>query len=58
MGRLLETLQKAYRYVHLADPDIGTQELANLLCDELCEIMGDEGFKGWLQALMENDNAI
>ncbi len=45
---LLNAVQKAYRKHHLNDPNIGWEELSDILFNSLCEVMTDKGFQSWL----------
>jgi len=47
ISRTKAALQLAYRFHHMGDPDVGSNELGDALCDALCELMGDEGFQEW-----------
>jgi hypothetical protein len=40
-------LQQAYRFHHLGDDSVGSNELADDLADILCELMGDKAFHAW-----------
>ena len=44
---LLNACQKAYQKWHLSDPEIGSSELSDILCNALCNAMGDAGFIAW-----------
>lgn len=44
-----EAIKAAYRKHVLADPAIGWDELADILCNTLCELLGDEGFQEFLR---------
>ena len=43
-----EALKTAYRKHVRGDEDIGWDELGDILCNALCNIMGDEAFQEWL----------
>lgn len=49
--RLLSALQMAYRKHHCGDDSIGWNELSDVMCDSLCEVMGDEGFQRWVDSI-------
>jgi hypothetical protein len=48
---LLDAAQWAYRKHHLNDDTMGWDELGNLLCNVLCDVMGDDGFVNWKEAI-------
>ena len=43
-----EALKMAYRKHHMSDEGIGWTQLSDVLCNALCEILGDKGFQNWL----------
>ena len=45
---LIYTVKLAYRKHHLGDSSIGWGELSDILCDTLCESMGDNEFQEWV----------
>jgi len=48
-GSALPSLQAAYRKHCLNDESIGWDELGSMLCDALCEIMGDDEYQKWIK---------
>ena len=48
-------LQAAYRKHHLGHDHIGWDELGGILCDVLCEVMGDTEFQLWLTSFQNNE---
>ena len=48
--RLRSAAQFAYRKHHLDDPNIGWDELSDILYTALCESMGDNEFVKWIDA--------
>ena len=48
--RLRDAAQFAYRKHHLDDPNIGWDELSDILYTALCESMGDNEFVKWIEA--------
>lgn len=48
--RLLNACKMAYRKHHLCDDSIGWDELSEVLCNVLCEVMGDEEFQEWIKS--------
>ncbi len=48
--KLLELVQAVYRKHHLSDDTFGWGELGDMLCDGLCEIMGDKKFQEWVSS--------
>jgi hypothetical protein len=47
---LVPALKKAYRKHVQNDDRIGWNELGDVLCDALCEGIGDKGFQEWLSS--------
>jgi hypothetical protein len=47
----LEALKMAYLKHALSDDSIGWEELTVILCDALCNEMGDEEFSNWLREM-------
>lgn len=47
-GELLEAVKLAYRKHHLGDDSIGWDELSQSLMNPLCNVLGDEGFRKFL----------
>ena len=50
---LRSAAQFAYRKHHLDDPNIGWDELSDILYTALCESMGDNEFVKWIDAAKE-----
>jgi hypothetical protein len=48
-GSLLHAVQSAYHKHHLGDDSIGWDELSDIMCDALCNEMGNVGFQKWLK---------
>lgn len=46
---LLHAVQEAYKKHYLGWDSIGWDELSEILLNALCEAMGDDGFKQWLE---------
>lgn len=46
---LLEACKMAYRKHHLLDKSIGWEELSDVLCDAICNEIGDDDFVIWLE---------
>lgn len=44
-----EALKMAYRKHHMGDEGIGWTQLSDVLCNALCEVLGDRGFQEWLE---------
>lgn len=53
---LCELVKLVYRKHHLGDETIGWNELSDMLCDGLCNTMGDTIFQEWLQSLKSSPN--
>jgi len=47
-GKVIDVLKMVYRKHCLADDSIGWIELEHILCNTLCEMMGDREFQEWL----------
>jgi hypothetical protein len=47
LNNAIYTLKLCYRKHHFEDVTIGWDELADMLCDTLCELMGDKEFQQW-----------
>jgi hypothetical protein len=45
---LLRVLQAAYLKHHVGIDDVGWNKLSDMMCDALCEAMGDRDFQEWL----------
>lgn len=45
---LLKALQSAYLKHQKGDESIGWEELGDIMCNALAEVMGDNGFCEWL----------
>lgn len=52
---LLKACQLAYRKHVLNDPVIGWDELGDFLLDAICNEIGDDGYKLWLQQVNSAD---
>lgn len=48
-NELLEAVKMAYRKHHLDDPDIGWEELSDILHNAICNEIGDDGYCDWLE---------
>ena len=48
-NEVLSTLKKAYLKHHLNNQEIGWNELDDMMCDTLCNSMGDKEFSKWLE---------
>ena len=46
--QITEALKSAYKKHVLNDESIGWNELSDILCNALCEQIGDSGFQQWL----------
>jgi hypothetical protein len=44
----LDVLKAAYLKHHVGVDDIGWEKLSDMMCNALCEIMGDRQFQEWL----------
>ena len=49
--RYLKMMKLFYRKHHIGDESVGWEELGDMLCNTLCNILGDDGFQKWLQSL-------
>jgi len=47
-GGTLKVLQSAYLYHCLDDDEIGSEELGDMLLDEICNIMGNDAYQKWV----------
>ncbi len=45
----LDALKAAYKKHVLMHDDIGWSELGDMLCDSICNLIGDDGFVKWLE---------
>lgn len=52
--RLLHAVLCAYAKHHLEHPDIGWEQLTDILRDAICEEIGDEAFCKWLETMSAN----
>jgi hypothetical protein len=50
-----EALKLAYRFHHLQDPEVGSNELSDALCAALCQVVGDKGFQEWSEEVCPSD---
>lgn len=48
---LLEAVKMAYRKHHLGDDSIGWEELSNILCNAICNTIGNESYCQWVDSL-------
>jgi hypothetical protein len=48
LAKATNALKMAYRKHHLSDDSIGWTQLSDVLCDALCDLLGDTGFENWL----------
>lgn len=56
--RLLHAVLCAYAKHHLEHPDIGWEQLADILRDAICEEIGDDAFCKWLETMSANTEAV
>lgn len=49
-AQVIEALKLAYRKHHLNDDSIGWSELSDIMCDALCEALGDDAFQRWIES--------
>ena len=49
--RLLHALLCAYAKHHLDHPDIGWEQLDDILCNAICEVIGDDKFCLWIERI-------
>lgn len=47
----VDALKLAYRKLHMGDESVGSDEVADAMCNALCEEIGDDGFDRWLRGL-------
>ena len=52
---LLDACKLAYRKHVLNDESIGWDELGNCLLDAICNEIGDDGYRQWLQQVNSAD---
>lgn len=57
-ARHLLAIELAYRKHSLDDPDIGWQELGDVLCDELCNAYGGDIFASWLEQFDTGEKSL
>ena len=48
-AKLLTACKMAYKKHQLDDDSIGWDELGEVLCSVLCEVMGDKEFQEWVE---------
>jgi len=53
MMDLLNACKLAYRKHWLDDDSIGWDELGDILCDAICNSIGDDAFQQWLEDLRD-----
>ena len=52
----IDALKMASRYA-CGDLTVGTDEITNILCDALCEIIGDEAYQKWSDSLSQQEQS-
>jgi hypothetical protein len=53
-ARLLKATKMAYQKHVMNDPDIGWEELSDVLLDTLCTVLEEDGYRAWIASL-KND---
>ncbi|MDP3794227.1 MAG: hypothetical protein Q8R07_05795 [Candidatus Uhrbacteria bacterium] len=49
--QVLHACMAAYAKHHIGKDDIGWGELGDILCDAICEALGDDGYQAWLLSI-------
>jgi len=52
--RLLHAVLCAYAKHHFDQSEIGWEQLDDILCDAICEEIGDEAFCAWMKTISDN----